>query len=120
MQKKILFVEKKVTPRQVFQKLLTSQGFSVKTSIGGATALDTAETWRPDLILFELEKSHADGVFFLNKYCRGGKPSVVIIMLGCPDAQSKIDKIYDLGADKYLLKNWLTQNVLLRLVKDLA
>jgi DNA-binding NarL/FixJ family response regulator len=58
-----------------------------------------------------------DGIEFLQKYNpRDKHPKIKIILFSNFDAQDEIEKAYDLGVDKYVLKAWASPRDLIQLI----
>ena len=60
----VLVVEDDLATREMFQRILSKEGWSVATAENGLAALTQVETHRPDLILLDLTMPEMDGFQF--------------------------------------------------------
>jgi len=119
---KILIVEDEKDLNDAYSIILSSAGHEVATAFNGKQALDTVEkNGDPDLILLDLRMPVLDGIGFLEKYQPKEKhPDVCIIVFSNYDMQTEVDKAYELGAERYVLKALATPSSLLKIVNDLS
>jgi DNA-binding response OmpR family regulator len=119
MSAKILVVEDELELSEAYEIILSNAGYTVLIASDGADALKILKTFEPDIILLDLRMPRVSGIEFLQKYnVREAHPHVRIIVFSNLDSQKEIDKAYELGADRYILKAWASPKELLKLVQD--
>lgn len=118
MIKRILIVEDEQVLSSAYETLLKQAGYDVTVAYDGKDALSKTESLEPDLILLDLRMPVMDGVQFLKHYdLTKAHPKVKVILFSNYDMQEEIDEAYRLGADKYVLKAWVSPKELLHMVK---
>ncbi len=117
----ILIVEDDVALNEAYVTILKTKYTNVHTSFNGEEALHEAEQHKPDIIFLDLRMPVMDGVGFLEQYKpKQNHPKVHVVVFSNYDMQSEVDKAYELGADRYVLKAWASPKELLKIVKDLS
>jgi DNA-binding response OmpR family regulator len=110
--KKILIVEDDVKVSQLLRVYLERDGFETKTAVNGRVAVSDAESFKPDLIVLDLNLPEIDGL----EVCRKirSRSRTPIIMLTARDEDT--DKIVglELGADDYITKPFSPREVVAR------
>jgi two-component system alkaline phosphatase synthesis response regulator PhoP len=108
----ILVVDDEPRIVQLVRDYLEHGGFAVLTASDGPTALRTARTGRPDLIVLDLGLPGLDGLDVARSLRRDGE--VPIIMLTARTEES--DKLVglELGADDYLTKPFSPKELVAR------
>ena len=61
MNKRVLVVEDHETNRRILRDLLTSTGYELIEAVTGEEGVTSAETYRPDLILMDIQLPGLDG-----------------------------------------------------------
>ena len=109
---RVLVVEDDLAIRDTLKYNLVAAGYEVMEAADGATALRTAQTGRPDLVLLDLMLPGMSGL----EVCRSLRQNLPtpIIMLTAKD--SELDKVVglELGADDYITKPFSMREVLAR------
>lgn len=120
MAKKILIVEDEQALSEAYQLILKKEGYEVEVAYDGEEALKRiGKENDPDLILLDLRMPKMSGIEFLHEYKPAKKhPKVKIIVFSNLDTQNEIDKAYELGAHKYMLKAWASPKELARFVSN--
>lgn len=118
-QPNILVIEDDAALNQAYETILRTAGYTVRTAFNGKDALALAAEDEPDIIFLDLRMPTMDGIGFLKEY----KPAtehenVTIIVFSNYDLQQEIDKAYDLGAKRYVLKAWASPKELIKIVED--
>lgn len=118
-QPNILVIEDDVALNQAYETILRTAGYAVRTAFNGKDALALAAEDEPDIIFLDLRMPTMDGIGFLKEY----KPAtehknVTVIVFSNYDLQQEIDKAYDLGAERYVLKAWASPKELIKIVED--
>lgn len=116
---KILVVEDEPALSEAYKMILKSHGYEVDVAHDGDEALDKTEKYEPDLILLDLRMPKMNGLEFLEKYdIHGAHPNVKVILFTNYSAQKDIDRAYELGAERYIIKSWVSPKELIKLVGD--
>ena len=117
---KILIVEDDVDLNSAYETILSSVGYTVSTAENGQEALEVLEKIdTPDVIFLDLRMPVMDGIDFLKKYKVEDYPGTTVVVFSNYDAQSEVDKAYDLGAHRYVLKARAAPKELIRITKDI-
>ena len=112
MERKILVVDDEKPIVDILKFNLEKEGFEVLTADNGASALETALSQNPDLILLDIMLPKMDG-FDVCKKVRE-KSNVPIIMITARDEE--VDKVLglELGADDYITKPFSVRELIAR------
>jgi DNA-binding response OmpR family regulator len=109
---KILIVDDEPRIIEVVKLYLQREGFEVASAANGRQAVDRASTYRPDLIILDLNLPDIDGL----EVCRTirKQSNVPIIML--TGRGEEVDKIVglELGADDYVTKPFSAREIVAR------
>ena len=110
--KTILVVDDEPKITKLLRDYLERAGFGVRTSVDGKSALATARTEKPDLILLDLGLPRMDGLDVTRELRK--LSNVPIIMLTARSEES--DKLIglELGADDYITKPFSPKEVVAR------
>ena len=105
VQRTILVVEDEPILRDTIVYNLRAEGYDVLTAGDGATALDTAQRSRPDLVLLDLMLPVMDGLEVCRQLRRRSETNAVPILMLTARAE-ETDKVVglELGADDYVTK----------------
>ena len=110
---KILIVEDERKIARFLELELTHEGYEVTTCGDGRTGLETAQSWKPDLLILDLMLPELSGI----EVCRRLRQTsdLPIIMLTAKDDVS--DKVMglDMGADDYMTKPFAIEELLARI-----
>ena len=109
---RVLIVEDDEGIRETLKYNLSAAGYSVLEAADGATAVRSAQTGRPDLVLLDLMLPGLSGIEVTRVLRRTSR--VPIIMLTARD--SEVDKIVglEMGADDYITKPFSVREVMAR------
>ncbi|MDB5162461.1 MAG: DNA-binding response regulator VicR [Candidatus Saccharibacteria bacterium] len=117
----VLIIEDDVALNEAYVTILKTAYENVFTAFNGEEALQVAEQHNPDVIFLDLRMPVMDGIGFLESYQPKEKhPDVHIVVFSNYDMQAEVDKAYDLGAERYVLKALATPSSLLKIVNDLS
>lgn len=117
----ILIVEDDLALNEAYVAILATKYTNVRTAFNGEEAIQVAELHEPDIIFLDLRMPVMDGIGFLEKYLPAEKhPNVHIVVFSNYDMQTEVDKAYQLGAERYVLKAWASPKELLKIVEDLS
>lgn len=118
-QPKILIVEDDVDLNGAYNMILTSAGYDVQSAHNGQEALDIIEKeGDPRIMFLDLRMPVMDGLDFLKYYDAPQHKDTTIIVFSNYDAQKEVDKAYELGADRYVLKARAAPKELIRIVEN--
>lgn len=116
---KILIVEDDVDLNSAYNTILTSAGYAVSSAFNGQEALKHIEEHGdPQIMFLDLRMPVMDGIEFLHQYDAPKHEDTTIIVFSNYDAQKEVDKAYDLGAHRYVLKARASPRELIRIAKD--
>jgi two-component system alkaline phosphatase synthesis response regulator PhoP len=112
MQNKILIVDDEPKIIEVLKLYLEKEGFQVATASNGKQAIERAASYKPDLVVLDLNLPDMDGL----EVCRNirKQSNVPIIML--TGRGEEIDKIVglEMGADDYVTKPFSGREIVAR------
>ena len=116
----ILIVEDDGDLNGAYSMILSSAGYHILSAYNGREALDIIEReGDPDIIFLDLRMPVLDGIGFLEKYKANSHDTTVIVFSNY-DAQSEVDKAFELGADRYVLKARAAPKELIHIVEEVA
>lgn len=117
----ILIIEDDIALNDAYVTILGTAYENVYTAFNGEEALHVAEQQDPNIIFLDLRMPVMDGIGFLEKYQpKQNHPDVRIVVFSNYDMQAEVDKAYELGAERYVLKAWASPKELLKIVSDLS
>lgn len=114
----ILVVEDNEELSEFLRDLLVEQGYTVQVAMNGVTALKKLEANQPDLVLLDLTLPDMSG----ESICRDVRkmyPDTAIIMLTARDEVESKVKGLQMGADDYITKPFITDELLARIAARL-
>src|SRR5580765_8493466 len=109
---RVLVVDDETQITRVLQMVLASQGYDVKTSPDGRSALSTFTEWRPHLVLTDLCMPHMDGAELCRRIRAGSQVPIVVLSVKAAE-RAKVEAL-DAGADDYLTKPFGADELLAR------
>ena len=93
---------------------------SILISVKKALGIEQDYThFDPDIILLDLRMPVLDGVGFLTQYNTKAHPGTAVVVFSNYDSHADIDKAYELGVDRYILKARAAPKDLLALVEGI-
>jgi len=117
----ILIVEDDIALNEAYMTILKTTYSNVFTAFNGEEALQVADQHNPGIIFLDLRMPVLDGIGFLEKYQpKQNHPDVCIVVFSNYDMQTEVDRAYELGAERYVLKALATPGSLLKIVNDLT
>lgn len=119
MKRKVLIVEDEPNLLDAYSLILEHGGFAVTQASDGNLALRALEKNNYDLVLLDLRMPNKNGLEFLDEFNEiesASEDRPKIIVFSNLDSESEINQAYNLGADKYLLKAWVSPKELLKVV----
>ena len=113
---RILIVEDDKALNDAYKTILSLSKYEVQTAFDGQQALSVAKNFDPNIIFLDLRMPVLDGIGFLTQYDPKKHPSTAIVVFSNYDSHADIDKAYELGIDRYVLKARAAPKDLLTLV----
>jgi two-component system KDP operon response regulator KdpE len=110
---RILVVDDEPQIRRIMRTTLTSAGYEVDEAKAGEEALEKLRSFRPDLVLLDINMPGMGGV----AACRAMRADsgVAIIMLTVRNTENSKVEALDAGADDYVTKPFSTPELLARI-----
>ena len=113
---RLLIVDDDGATTQTFARILTLEGYDVRTATTAEVALYENDSWRPDAIILDLWMPFINGLGFLyrlrGREDRRDTPVVMVTGDQCLE-DTIIDEIHELGAEVYFKPLWLDDLVTL-------
>jgi DNA-binding response OmpR family regulator len=107
---RLLIVDDDGATTQTFARILTLEGYDVRTATTAEVALCENDAWRPDAIILDLWMPFINGLGFLyrlrGREDRRDTPVVMVTGDQCLK-DTIIDEIHELGAEVYFKPLWL-------------
>ncbi|OYU95440.1 MAG: hypothetical protein CFE21_09855 [Bacteroidetes bacterium B1(2017)] len=111
--KKILVVEDDTTIRKNIVEFLSLHDIVVQSAKNGLEGLSVFSAWKPDLIICDIMMPEMDGFTFLNELNRKFPfHQSIFIFLTAKNSLTDIRKGMNLGADDYLIKPFMLDDLL--------
>lgn len=103
--KKILVVDDEELTTELAKTFLEKHGFAVIIAIDGETAIELAQSERPDLILLDVMLPSIDG-FTVCKMLKDDNrfKKIPILMFTAKGLSSDMERGHEVGADEYIVK----------------
>lgn len=114
MLKTVLVVEDDKGIQKYLKDLLLDNGYSVKTASDGVEALEVLKKTQPDLVLLDLNLPTVSGESVCLEI-RKSYPGVRVIILTAKDTTTDIIQGLNLGADDYVTKPFIADELLARI-----
>ncbi len=109
---KILCVEDNPDTRRMLTFLLTNAGYAVITAADGIQAIEKSKAWRPALILMDMMMPHMSGADAIRRLRQiKVTKDIPILVLSSYQEQALIDEAIEAGADDYLIKTVLPDDL---------
>ncbi|MCK6630226.1 MAG: response regulator [Anaerolineae bacterium] len=109
---KILCVEDNADTQRMLSFLLTQAGYEVITADDGFQGIQKAKAWRPALILMDMMMPRMSGVEAVKRLRKlKVTKDIPILMLSAYQEQALIDEAMQAGADDYLIKTILPDDL---------
>ncbi len=109
---KILCVEDNADTQRMLSFLLTQAGYEVITADDGYQGIQKAKAWRPALILMDMMMPRMSGVEAVRRLRKlRVTKDIPILMLSAYQEQALIDEAIQAGADDYLIKTVLPDDL---------
>ena len=113
MGKRILMIEDNEDNRRILRDLLTSKGYDVIEAEDGINGVSAAETFRPDLILMDIQLPGIDGYEATRRIKANSESRKIPIIVVTSYALSGDDvKAFEAGCDAYVAKPFSPRDIL--------
>jgi two-component system, OmpR family, response regulator len=111
---RVLVVDDEPAIRELLELVLRYDGWDVRATGDGTTALETAAVFGPDVVLLDVMLPDLDGFEVLRRL-RAGRPRLPVMFVSARD--SRADRLAGLsaGGDDYLVKPFLLEDLVGRL-----
>lgn len=121
MLKRILIIDDDDQILKVVGRLIESMGYEVIKANGGKDGLTAAEAENPDLILLDIIMPKVDGHAVLRQLKNNPKTAniPVIMLTAKDDPQNIVDSMVDGGAVDYIIKPFVSEELLQKISKDI-
>jgi two-component system, OmpR family, response regulator len=113
--RRLLVVDDEETIRELLCGSLRFAGYEVIGAGTGAEALRAAVTARPDLVLLDVMMPDGDGFEVARRMRSAGGPEVPVIFLTARDAVDDRLAGFEIGADDYVTKPFILDELLARI-----
>ena len=109
---KVLVVEDEPVINRAVSERLGAEGFAVQQAYDGPTAVETAASWEPDLVVLDVMLPGFDG----HEVCRRvqARRPVPVLMLTARDDETDVLVGLGVGADDYLTKPFRMRELVAR------
>jgi len=102
---KIIFIEDESALQKTFGEILKQEGYEVISALDGETGIRLAKTQKPDLILLDLVLPKINGFDVLGQLKKDEETKEIpVIVLTNLEGAEDIDRVLELGATTYLVK----------------
>ena len=109
---KILCVDDNLDTRRMLTFILAKAGYHVITAEDGMQAIQKAKAWRPALILMDMMMPGMSGAETVRQLRQlKVTKDIPILMLSAYAEQALVDEALEAGADDYILKTVLPDNL---------
>ena len=118
---KLLLADDSITIRKVVELVLADEGFELKLTSDGAEALDAVSSFRPDIILADVDMPGLSGYQLTEtvKNSPATRSIPVILMVGAFESVDE-DLIKKTGADDYIIKPFESNDLITKLRNALS
>jgi len=114
MTKTILIVEDDLGVQKYLKELLLDNGYTVQTASDGVAALNSIQKLAPDLVILDLGLPNMSGEAVCMEI-RKKYPNIRVIVLTAKDGVADIVEGLNLGADDYMTKPFVADELLARI-----
>lgn len=109
---RVLIIEDEVDLADALERALTEEGYACDIALDGAVGIHKAESWEYDVVVLDLMLPKLDGSALLRRL-RATKTTPVLVLTARGAVGDKVAML-DLGADDYLTKPFVLDELLAR------
>ncbi len=120
MAARILIVDDEPNIVVSLEFLMRQKGYETQVARDGEEALAAVESFRPDLVLLDVNVPRRDGFEVCQKLRADGWTELKIVMLTAKGRDIEIEKGFALGADAYVTKPFSTRELVARVAAMLG
>jgi DNA-binding response OmpR family regulator len=117
---RILIVDDEPNIVMSLEFLMRQKGYETQVARDGEEALAAVESFRPDLVLLDVNVPRRDGFEVCQKLRADGWTELKIVMLTAKGRDIEIEKGLALGADAYVTKPFSTRELVARVAAMLG
>jgi two-component system, cell cycle response regulator DivK len=108
----VLIADDTFDTRELYEVYLTGRGFAVRTVVDGESALDTAATALPDVIVMDLSMPRLDGVTATRQLKQDPRTKGIPVIIWTAYPHKAVQQgALDAGADAFLTKPCLPEEL---------
>jgi two-component system, chemotaxis family, chemotaxis protein CheY len=111
----ILIVDDSVALRKILQRVIRNAGIEIgqiQEAGDGRAALECLETFRPDLVLSDINMPTMDGLEFLKKLrANTGFKDLPVIMISTEASRERVMESIELGARNFIRKPFTEDDI---------
>jgi len=111
MKKKILLVDDNKFIRDSFSERLRNNKYEVSSAKDGKEAIDKIAADNFDVVITDIGMPGVNGIEVL-KFTKKNKPKTKVIVMSTYVNQEVINKVMELGADKYIEKSSFLKDII--------
>src|SRR5678816_1658387 len=111
--RRVLVVDDEVQITRVLRRSLSGHGYEVQTAADGEEALETFNSWKPDLVVTDLAMPNMSGLELCRRL-RAASAVPIIVLSAKGDERIKVEAL-DAGADDYITKPFGMDELLARI-----
>jgi CheY-like chemotaxis protein len=116
---KVLVVEDDMRLKITYDILLQKEGHTVERALNGEEALQKIAEFQPDLVLLDMMMPRMTGLQFLEAArVRENYPNTKIIVFSNMSSPGDMQRAFELGATKYMLKSSTSPKQLANLIQE--
>lgn len=108
MNKKVLIIDDHAEIREMYESVLTTKGYDVRTEENGLTGAMQVIEFKPDVILLDIMMPQMDGFAVLDALKNNQMITSKIIVISNLENKQDEDRALSSGADKFLRKSAYT------------
>jgi DNA-binding response OmpR family regulator len=111
MTRKVLIADDEPNIVTSLQFLMSRRGFDIQVARNGEEALAAVESFRPDLLLLDVNMPKLDGYEVAQRLRDAGWTDLRIVMLTAKGRETEVAKGMAVGADLYVTKPFSTREL---------
>ncbi|MFF8644939.1 response regulator transcription factor [Streptomyces sp. NPDC015345] len=102
-QQRVLIVDDEPAVREALRRSLAFEGYGTEVAVDGADALEKAATYRPDLVVLDIQMPRMDGLTAARRLRATGSTTPILMLTARDTVGDRVTGL-DAGADDYLVK----------------